>query len=623
MGTGPGRRRRPAGLDRGYRLAEPPRTPRKPDSQRLSPAALPQLSQQPDPFETTGDPGRYVPRPATERALAALLHGVEQPGCKLVLPGPPGTGKTLLLRLLAQRLAPPLRCVLLPYAALPAPALCAWVLDLLGESPSYDPLGAVIGHARRGEDEGGGLALLVDNAESINPDTARELARAVDTSGGALRLVAACEETGTRLLEVTWLGARVLEPLSPLSRDETAIYLAAHLGGLPPEIVERAGFDPDFCAQLHTESGGVPARINGIASQRLLRAARAAGRRPTPAQPAPAPATAAKAASRPTPAAARGPEPPPIPPPPAWARDEAAEAPPRERPAAPAASPAAEIPTSVLEATHGEDAEILSSLERAAGRLALAHSPGGQGAPSEGLEPGFERAMGRLALAEGAPPEPASEAAASSADTELKIDSALAFAAALGVEPEPARAPAAPAAESAPAAAQSAPPTSAPRAGQRREAPQRPLTRFARAAAVTAIAFAVGISAGLLWMQTRSSEAPSGMRPDAPEAAQVSVPESGGAAAPAPAQAPAPPATPAQAPTPQAEAAPALPPVAVGINATPWATIRVDGVEVGVTPLSGVELAPGPHRFEAQLPDGRVLAREVSIDAENRFVVFP
>jgi hypothetical protein len=63
--------------------------------------------------------------------------------------------------------------------------------------------------------------------------------------------------------------------------------------------------------------------------------------------------------------------------------------------------------------------------------------------------------------------------------------------------------------------------------------------------------------------------------------------------------------------------------VSVSLNADPWARIAVDGVGVGETPIAALPLAPGPHRFTAQLPDGRVVERDVVIDADNRRVVFP
>ena len=69
---------------------------------------------------------------------------------------------------------------------------------------------------------------------------------------------------------------------------------------------------------------------------------------------------------------------------------------------------------------------------------------------------------------------------------------------------------------------------------------------------------------------------------------------------------------------PELEAAPLL----VNVNAFPWARIRVDGRDLGTTPLGNVPLAPGPHRFEAKLADGRELHRVVTVGPEQRLVSF-
>lgn len=80
----------------------------------------------------------------------------------------------------------------------------------------------------------------------------------------------------------------------------------------------------------------------------------------------------------------------------------------------------------------------------------------------------------------------------------------------------------------------------------------------------------------------------------------------------------------APAPTPaQVAAAPPMRRVPVSVNARPWARIEVDGREVGVTPLGNVPLEPGPHRFRAHLPDGRVVERTTDVDAHRDHVVFP
>jgi len=64
-------------------------------------------------------------------------------------------------------------------------------------------------------------------------------------------------------------------------------------------------------------------------------------------------------------------------------------------------------------------------------------------------------------------------------------------------------------------------------------------------------------------------------------------------------------------------------PVLVHVNARPWAHISIDGRDQGDTPLGNLPLAPGLHRFRAELPSGRVLERLVLIDARNRHVSFP
>lgn len=151
---------------------------------------------------------------------------------------------------------------------------------------------------------------------------------------------------------------------------------------------------------------------------------------------------------------------------------------------------------------------------------------------------------------------------------------------------------------------------------------------------VLGLAFVVGLGSTVLWMQggegpvaepaPQSAEQPAASGPEPPAAAPPTQAEPLARSSPEPA--PPPRREPVAAAPPTAAAAavalPAAELVPLHINATPWATIRIDGAEAGVTPLSGVSLAPGAHVFEARFPDGRVVVRELEIDAENRFLVF-
>jgi serine/threonine-protein kinase len=73
---------------------------------------------------------------------------------------------------------------------------------------------------------------------------------------------------------------------------------------------------------------------------------------------------------------------------------------------------------------------------------------------------------------------------------------------------------------------------------------------------------------------------------------------------------------------PEPATAAVVPTLPVHVNATPWARIEVDGQSLGETPLAGIPLTPGDHHFRATFPDGRVVERDVHIDARNHRVVF-
>jgi hypothetical protein len=98
-------------------------------------------------------------------------------------------------------------------------------------------------------------------------------------------------------------------------------------------------------------------------------------------------------------------------------------------------------------------------------------------------------------------------------------------------------------------------------------------------------------------------------------------------ASPLPAVAAAPPPEPAAAPPRVARArraappAPVRAPIEVGINSDPWSNVAVDGVDLGSTPIS-VSLSPGPHRFRAEMADGRIVEKEIEVKKGRREIVF-
>jgi type II secretory pathway predicted ATPase ExeA len=130
-----------------------------------------------------------------------------------------------------------------------------------------------------------------------------------------------------------------------------------------------------------------------------------------------------------------------------------------------------------------------------------------------------------------------------------------------------------------------------------------------------AVGVAAGLAAAAIALHLRGAPAPTAAEVAPPTPPPVaSAPPS--EAAPAPAvSAPAPAAAPAAA---------AGPPVTVSFNSDPWAYIEVDGRPIGVTPIAAHMVTPGRHRVVASLQDGRVIDRQIQIDAErNRRIVFP
>jgi type II secretory pathway predicted ATPase ExeA len=225
----------------------------------------------PDPFGLTADPDGYVPRPATEEALEALVGTLREGRRPAALLGPPGLGKTLLLHLVARRLDDRLRSIYLPYAALPLDELCAWGLSLLGVSQSNDTIGDLTQMARELLSRGSGLLLLVDDAGAMPLPTARKLGDLIASSGGALRLLAASAEgpSASRVLAATGANVHVVRLLEPMSEAETRQYVAARLSRARIPSTVAARFDASTLERIHRLSAGIPRRVHGVASSLL------------------------------------------------------------------------------------------------------------------------------------------------------------------------------------------------------------------------------------------------------------------------------------------------------------------------------------------------------------------
>ncbi len=228
-----------------------------------------------DPFADRPDPALYVPREASERALAELLACAGEPDRPAALLAGPGLGKTLLLHLLAMRLPAGLRGVYVPNPALAPADLCAWTLGCLGSPGWPDPIAVLAAWAEHCAKRGGGLVWLVDDAHGLPEETARWIGHVLSRSRGALRLVvAAVEDERAKTLDA--LGPlRAVRALGrPMSADETRAYAVERLRCAPLDPEGRRRMETAL-DRIHQRSGGVPRQVSAVASELL--AGRAVG----------------------------------------------------------------------------------------------------------------------------------------------------------------------------------------------------------------------------------------------------------------------------------------------------------------------------------------------------------
>ena len=225
-----------------------------------------------EPFGFTANPATYIPREATELALAELLDAARGPKWVSAFTGPPGLGKSLLLHLLADRLEDEFHPVFLPYGALTPEDLCAYALDRLGSPRTDDPVGVFKAYARHLKEQRSALLLLIDDAGAMPSSTLRWLSDLVRKSDGSMRCVFSVTDDVSSGAVIAALGSEVavIRLANPMTPEETANYVEAHLAVGRVSGAVRALFDDATVTRLYELSGGIPRRLH-TAAQAVLR----------------------------------------------------------------------------------------------------------------------------------------------------------------------------------------------------------------------------------------------------------------------------------------------------------------------------------------------------------------
>jgi MSHA biogenesis protein MshM len=215
----------------------------------------------PDPFAPTADIERYLPRAASELALAQLEGALRDGATRILLHGPPGIGKTLLMRVLEKRAVASFRLAEATYPALPPADLWSWVLRELGEDASGDPEDVLLALASRDRERP--LLLLVDDAHSLPRETASRLRTLTERAGGTLRVLAvATDGEPAYALDEALAPERDVRFDEPMGPAELTDYVAARLSAAAIPGAVRRRFDAAALARLHEESGGLPGALH-------------------------------------------------------------------------------------------------------------------------------------------------------------------------------------------------------------------------------------------------------------------------------------------------------------------------------------------------------------------------
>ncbi len=230
------------------------------------------------PFENTPDPRYYFPSSHHQEALHRLLYGIQARKGAVMLTGEIGCGKTLMSRALLQQLpADTYDTALIAAPAFEATHLLREILYQLG----VDSAGTggdllhrlndrLLDNYKRGLD----TVLIIDEAQAIRDERMFEEIRLMLNfqlnDRFLLTLVLLGQpELKARVESITQLSQRIAirHHLSPFTAQETAEYVRYR--------INRAGghketFTDEACFLIHSESGGIPRRINSLCDLCLL-----------------------------------------------------------------------------------------------------------------------------------------------------------------------------------------------------------------------------------------------------------------------------------------------------------------------------------------------------------------
>ncbi|TKD52198.1 AAA family ATPase [Sphingomonas baiyangensis] len=237
------------------------------------------------PFQLTPDPDFWFDTATHRKAMAYLGYGLSQGEGFIVITGDPGAGKTTLVgHLMAEIDATRLHVIRIVSTQIAASDLLALVAAGLGVEGGRMGKAQLLSAIERGlhavARSGKRTLLIVDEAQSLPVDSLEEL-----------RMLSNFQAGGYPLLQIFLLGQpefrQVLQGAGSLEQLRQRVIAMHHLEPMGIEEVEpylihrlsvvgwegRPDFDLDAIAAMHGWSGGVPRRLNLLASRVMLHGA--------------------------------------------------------------------------------------------------------------------------------------------------------------------------------------------------------------------------------------------------------------------------------------------------------------------------------------------------------------
>ena len=232
------------------------------------------------PFELSPDPKFLYLTSGYKEALETVWKGITERKGLIILTGEVGTGKTMLIYSIIARLPTHIKAALILHPTYNFKELIELIYLELGESPPTEGINdfeiRILAYLRKLREQGGILAVFIDEAQKLSEDVVRGFLNFLDSEpwiSQTLQLVLVGQTEFEETLNTTPLGYRTrISPhqvrINILSMKESLDYIEHRL-----RIVGKSSseiFSPQALSLITENSKGIPRVINIVCDNALF-----------------------------------------------------------------------------------------------------------------------------------------------------------------------------------------------------------------------------------------------------------------------------------------------------------------------------------------------------------------